>query len=302
MGRSGALRGRRSASLALRHAKWTALVDLITHVRLSEGSMLAIGSCGCLGELEERCRLGISSCVQRGWLAARTDRRAGLARLLGVRHPRSAISHAPSWEAGALCGGCATGAITSVDALMVGKFPEGIDPALIHLTGTIVTWWARIEGLLVFDLLSLRKLPDNAAYVAKERFPLSSGNLIRQWSRLQRRFSDADPARLEKLRKLADELREVAEDRNVLVHYFWPYGSSDPTTLQLQTIKPQKGNEEVLEIRSAEITIQKLDSVNERMVRLYHALMVESLNLVLSINRILGPPQGRNGGGQEWSR
>jgi hypothetical protein len=169
---------------------------------------------------------------------------------------------------------------------MVGKFPEGIDPSLIHLTGTIVTWWGRIEGCLIYDLMTLRNLAMNAAYVAKEPFPVSTGKVIKQWSRLQRAFSANDPQRLEKMTKLADELHEVSDDRNVLVHYFWPYGASDPSKpIKLQSVKPKRGDNNILQFTSVEITVEKLDSVNERLVRLYHRIMMETMNLILTVNR-----------------
>lgn len=164
---------------------------------------------------------------------------------------------------------------------MIGRFPDGIDPALIHLTGTIVTWWGRIEGCLVYDLITLRNLKSNEAYAAKEPFPVQTGVIIKQWSRLQRAFVASDPKRLGKVTKLADDLREVSEDRNVLVHYFWPYGAPDSSNLQLQCVKPKRGQNSVLEFRTAPIDVDKLNKVNERLIALYRTVMVGTANLII---------------------
>lgn len=160
---------------------------------------------------------------------------------------------------------------------------------LIHLTGTIVTWWGRIEGIMVHDLISLRNhFPD---YAAKAPFPVQTGNIIRQWSRLQRDFSKGDTERTDKFNELADELWDVSEDRNVLVHYFWPYGGTEgKSEITLKSIKPQKGNNSTLMFRAVEISVEKLNSVNERLMRLYHTIMAGSMNLILAMNRIHEPP------------
>lgn len=161
---------------------------------------------------------------------------------------------------------------------MIGRFPEGIDHALIHLTGTIVTWWGRVEGVLVHELLTLRKM--HPAFSAKEPFPVQTGNIIRQWGKLQRKFFAKDSKRLEKVEGLLCEMRELSEDRNILAHYFWPYGGTQSQSeLTLQTIKPQKGNNAVLEIKTAVIDIEKLDGINERLMRLYHTVMADAVSL-----------------------
>jgi hypothetical protein len=178
----------------------------------------------------------------------------------------------------------------------IGQFPKGIDPALIHLTGTIVTWWGRIEGTLVHDLITLRQLPVNAEIATKELFPVQTGRLIDQWARLQRRYYSDDQARLQTLAKLVPDLTDAAEDRNILVHYFWPYGAEGQETITLQSIKPKKGQNSVLEIKQAEISVAKLDELNERLVRLYHRVMADGFNFLMKVNRERGwPAKGDKG-------
>jgi hypothetical protein len=168
----------------------------------------------------------------------------------------------------------------------IGQFPKGIDPALIHLTGTIVTWWGRIEGILVHDLITLRQHPMNAAFVAKELFPVQTGRVIQQWAKLQRRYYATNQVRIEKLEKLIEELSDGADERNILVHYFWPYGAVEgDETITLQSIKPKKGQNDMLEIKQAVISVEKLDELNERLVRLYHHVMADQFNLLMKTNR-----------------
>lgn len=161
---------------------------------------------------------------------------------------------------------------------MIGRFPEGIDHALIHLTGTIVTWWGRVEGVLVHELLTLRRLYPE--FSAKEQFPVQSGNIIAQWGRLQRKHFSKDSQRLQKIEKLLEDMRELSDDRNTLAHYFWPYGGTQgKTEITLQTIKPRRGDNATLEIKTAVISVRRLDEINERLMSLYHTVMADSLNL-----------------------
>jgi hypothetical protein len=160
----------------------------------------------------------------------------------------------------------------------IGRFPEGIDPALMHLTGTIVTWWGRVEGVLVHELLSLRG--EFAEFSAKESFPVQTGNIVKQWGQLQRKHFAENQERLQIIETLLIEMRELSEDRNILAHYFWPYGASpNPSELTLQTMKPKRGDNSVLEIKQATITVPKLDEINERLMGLYHRVMADAVTL-----------------------
>ena len=145
---------------------------------------------------------------------------------------------------------------------------------LISLTGAIVTWWGRIEGLLTRDLITLRQHPACADYARKERFPVSTGRVIDQWEKTRNLvFQGNDQKRLQ-TSELVTRLRKCADERNILVHYFWPYGNQqDPSTLRLSSIKPARRSHDDLEFRSVTITLEDLDDLNERLFRLYTPVM-----------------------------
>lgn len=155
---------------------------------------------------------------------------------------------------------------------MVGRIPKGIDPELLYLTGAIVTWCGRIEGVLVHCLISIRQHEAFKAIARKEKFPIAAQQLIKQWAKGGRLILAQDPKLVAKINHLEKELLDLSLDRNVLVHGFWPYGGEpDGGALQLGIIRPAKGDQ--LQLGSCEIDVERLDSINERAVALYHQLM-----------------------------
>lgn len=145
---------------------------------------------------------------------------------------------------------------------------------LISLTGAIVTWWGRIEGLLVRDLITLRQHPACVDYARKERFPVSTGKVIDQWEKTRNLVFAGNDEKRSQTHALTKRLRDCADDRNILVHYFWPYGNErDPSTLRLTSIKTARGSHDDLEFRSVTITLEELDDLNERLFRLYTPVM-----------------------------
>lgn len=86
-------------------------------------------------------------------------------------------------------------------------------------------------------------------------------------------FHGNDKKRLQ-TSELVIRLRKCADERNILVHYFWPYGNQqDPSTLRLSSIKPARHSHDDLEFRSVTITLEDLDDLNERLFRLYTPVM-----------------------------
>lgn len=165
----------------------------------------------------------------------------------------------------------------------VGRYPDGIDIALIHLTGTIVTWWARIEGLLVQDLITLRQLPMNAELAAKEPFPSSTNATIKQWHRLQNATWPEEKT-LREVTSMVPELRDLAEERHIIVHSFWPWGSDDPETVRIQRVRPAKGGN--IAITQYELNVETMDAVNERLCSMYHRNLALSMNLLFQRRRL----------------
>lgn len=162
-----------------------------------------------------------------------------------------------------------------------GRFPNGIDPRLLHLTGTIVSWWSRIEGVLVKDLLTIRDHKSFKHKAANEALPVATKRLIDQWARGRRAIFSQDAKALEQLEKIVVELRNVAAERNDLVHGFWPYGAEPgERKLRLETFKPHPTKPGAFEIREYDIDAERLDEINERAISLYHKVMVMMINLL----------------------
>ncbi len=61
----------------------------------------------------------------------------------------------------------------------IGIYPRGTNPEFIHLTGTIVSWWARIEGIMMQDIMCLRSQPFSAALIENKGFPYGTRNTIK---------------------------------------------------------------------------------------------------------------------------
>jgi hypothetical protein len=161
-----------------------------------------------------------------------------------------------------------------------GRFPAGIDPWLLHLTGTIVSWWGRVEGILVGDLMLLRQHPKFLHVAQKERFPIATKRIIEQWGRGRRIVCADDALDLKRLDRALFALRECANERNDLVHGFWPYGAEpDAKTLRLEIAKPSQNDAGDIEIRHVEIDAERLDKLNERIIDLYHGVLMMSVNL-----------------------
>lgn len=166
-----------------------------------------------------------------------------------------------------------------------GRIPGDIDPLLVSITGAIVTWWGRIEGVLVYDLLASRQHPAARPIAEKQQFPVSTSRVIAQWARCRRAIFAGNPGELRRVENTRQRLADAAKDRHALVHGFWPYGGdpADPTTLRLQMIKPKKGETGMMEVHQRTITIDSLDDFNERLIHLYHTVMADAFNLIASM-------------------
>lgn len=133
---------------------------------------------------------------------------------------------------------------------------------------------------MVYDLIALRNHPASAAITAKDPLPISTSKLIDQWGRLRRLVYADNPEQLSTIAALLIELREVADDRHAIVHSFWPYGAfKGDKTIELRTVKPQRGNPDILEFRTYTVSVEMLDGVNKRMIKIYHRLLVGHINL-----------------------
>jgi hypothetical protein len=159
-----------------------------------------------------------------------------------------------------------------------GVYPGGTNPAFIHLTGTIVSWWARIEGMMVSDIMCLRTLPCSKAIAEKERFPGGGKAIVKQWRKLLvNAYEEGSPERA-KVDAAVNAALELVHHRNHLVHSFWPYGQNDPEKLELQWVRSDAAARNGARIGSYCMTVEDLDEVNRRLSNLYTRVIAISFN------------------------
>lgn len=160
----------------------------------------------------------------------------------------------------------------------IGVYPGTIQREFIHLVGTIVTWWARIEGLMVFDIRWLRTQPMSARITEQEAFPTMTRRIIKHWGKLLRNGYAHDAQKLVELDAILTEAFALVEHRNAIVHSFWPYGQDKNDEIKLSSIKPKPGDPTTVIYSNYIATVEGLDDVNIRMSRLYHRAMAFSFN------------------------
>ncbi|MEO3432097.1 hypothetical protein [Inquilinus sp. CAU 1745] len=174
---------------------------------------------------------------------------------------------------------------------MACRIPENIDPLLVSLTGAIVTWWGRIEGILFRDLMFTRRHPATRHIIEKDPFPVSAKPLIRQWAKCRRAIFADNPVKLQRTEDIRQRLSDASEERNMIVHGFWPYGDDDPESITIQRVKPKKKTD-ILAFDSYIATVEKLNNLNERLIFLYHETLPEMVNYAFS-------PDGRSKAGKD---
>lgn len=160
----------------------------------------------------------------------------------------------------------------------IGVYPGGTNPAFIHLTGTIVSWWARIEGIMVQDIWALRTQPANARIVEKEQFPTSAKNIAKHWRKLLINGYGAGASEASKIDDAVRRAIELIEHRNHLVHSFWPYGQIEHEKLELSWIRPDPKEKYGVRRGTYSMTVDELDKINQRFANLYVAVMAISFN------------------------
>ena len=164
---------------------------------------------------------------------------------------------------------------------------ETYDPILLTLTGSIVTWWGRIEGMLFHDLLSLQHDPAVKASGACDPLPIATKRLIKAWTKATQIFETEEKWQHE-LAAVKLELEECSQDRHVIVHGFWDY--PDPVKCdrtQITVMKP--GTEDKLLFAQYNIDIDKLSEMERRFIHLYHRILPFTLNHGFRMARTIFP-------------
>ena len=163
----------------------------------------------------------------------------------------------------------------------IGIYPSGINPAFIHLTGTIISSWARTEGIMIGDIICLRSQPFSAEFVSKkknEKFPQGGKATIKQWAALLLNAYDKTSDQRDSVETAKTNALAILPHRDRLAHSFWPFGQTDIEKLQLNWIKPNMAEQFGFSTGEYCMTINELNAVNQKFANLYHAVMVISVN------------------------
>ena len=157
-----------------------------------------------------------------------------------------------------------------------GRIPGGTNPDFIYLTGAILSWWARIEGIMVNDIMVLRTQSFSKAISEKEKFPKQGKTIITHWRKLilngYRTFKLAPP----NLDTIVNNSIQCLDCRNNLAHSFWPYGQDDEKRLNLQWVKPNPNAKYGVDRGEVAYSVQELDRVNSKLSSLYTHVMTAS--------------------------
>ena len=161
---------------------------------------------------------------------------------------------------------------------MKGVYPGGTNPAIIHLTGTIISWWARIEGVMIFDIWPLRSQAFSAEISANENFPTSGKDIIKQWRKLLVNAYGKEHSEVIKIEAAKSEALTLIDHRNSLVHSFWPYGQVDQQRLELHWVRRADRQPNGVSLGTYSKSIEELDEINDRLASLYTKVMAISFN------------------------
>lgn len=118
----------------------------------------------------------------------------------------------------------------------------------------------------------------SARIAEQEAFPTMTRRIIKHWGKLLRNGHDEDAQKLDELDEILTEAFLLVEHRNAIVHSFWPYAQDKNNEIKLSSIKPKPGDPTTVIYSNYIATVEGLDSVNDRMARLYHRAMVFSFN------------------------
>lgn len=124
-----------------------------------------------------------------------------------------------------------------MDSDLKGYYPGNTNVEFIYLTGAIISWWARIEGVMIRDIWALRTWPFSNEITQKRDFPTSGKAIITQWRALIEngcRFFEIEGPNLA---KTVNEAIALVDHLNTLSHSFWPYGQTDLNVLELHWLR-----------------------------------------------------------------
>lgn len=166
----------------------------------------------------------------------------------------------------------------SKEGKLDGFIPGNTNAEFMYITGAIVSWWARTEGIMVHDVFALRTWAFSKRITNKRLFPTKGKDLVTQWRGLLENGYREFELEVPNLSKVVNDALELLDFKNTLVHSFWPYGQQDREVLELSWIKPGGSAEHGVVRGNIRVTLVDLDKINTRLAHLYTAVMAASFN------------------------
>jgi hypothetical protein len=143
--------------------------------------------------------------------------------------------------------------------------PEGADEFYKAL-GILIVAWGRLEGHFVVCLLTLLNLAEGKELGTQ--LPMNFDHRAVLWRKAFETMAPLEPFR-ESALQLLSEIKEVASDRNTIVHALWErFAPNEPTSIDILTIKPKKRTKDGIETRRKTVTTAMLKDVGEEANRL----------------------------------
>jgi hypothetical protein len=147
--------------------------------------------------------------------------------------------------------------------------PEGADE-LYKALGIMIVAWGRLEGQFVLCLLMLLNLPGGTKL--GHQLPMAFDNRSTMWRKAFDTMVALKPFKGIAL-ALLDEIKEVAQDRHLIVHALWEgFDAANPPSISILNIKPKNKTKNGLETRRNSVTTAKLGEVAEKLNRLNRTL------------------------------
>lgn len=159
-----------------------------------------------------------------------------------------------------------------------GYIPGNTNPEFLYITGAIISWWARTEGIMVHDVMALRTWPFSKVITEKRKFPMNGRDLIKQWRDLIQNGYRTFELETPNLSKVVNDAIELMDVRNTLSHSFWPYGQADRDVLEVSWMKRDDASPDGVKRGSYRATLSDLDKINTRLAHLYTSVMAASFN------------------------
>lgn len=151
------------------------------------------------------------------------------------------------------------------------------DAQLLALTGSVVMWWGRIEHLLFTGVLMLKHHAGVASSGVCDPPQIATKRLINQWQKAAKIAADGDAAQIAEVEAVTVELYDVADDRNGIVHSFWPYPMpTQERSLALICVKPTKTGDLIW--RQCKMDAELMTKVSDAASRLYHRVLALHLD------------------------